>query len=197
VSPRIAAIVLAAGSSRRFGSANKLLERVAGEPLVAHAVDALLGASAAPVVVVTGHDADAVQSALGDRAVRFVHNPQYDRGMGCSLAVGARAVADELDGLLIALGDMPAIRAEHARALLNAFDPQRVDAICVPVFEGSRGHPVLFGAGHLAALRTLEGDHGARSILEAHPDAVFEVPVHDVGVLRDVDYPADLSIDGC
>lgn len=191
--PRIAAIVLAAGSSRRFGSDNKLLEPVRGSPLVTHAVDALLGTKADPVVVVTGHDAEAVQRALGGRSISFVHNQYYDLGMGSSLAVGARAVPDTVDGLLIALGDMPEIRPEHARDVFDAFDPARTDAICVPVFDGKRGHPVLFGAEHVAALRALEGDVGARAILQAHRDAVVEIPAQDEGVLRDIDTTTDLQ----
>lgn len=191
--PRIAAIVLAAGSSRRFGRDNKLLEPVDGSPLVTHAVDAVLGANADPVVIVTGYDAEAVQRALGDRTVSFIHNRLHDQGMGSSLAVGARAAPGTVDGVLIALGDMSEIRPEHACDVVNAFDPARADTICVPVFEGRRGHPVLFGSGHLAALRTLEGDIGARSILEANRDAVLEVPARDEGVLRDIDTTADLQ----
>jgi len=186
----IAAVVLAAGSSRRFGPDNKLLSPVEGLPLVAHPVDALLDAGVQRVIVVTGHDREGVESALSGRAISFVHNPEHDRGMGGSIAVGVNAARDSA-AVLIALGDMPDLRAESVRALLSGFDPGDRDTIRIPTFAGRQGHPVLFASAHIAALCELAGDRGARSIVDASARAVVEIAVPDASVLRDIDCPAD------
>ena len=181
---RVGALVLAAGRSARMRGANKLLLEIDGRPMLARVVDALLATPVRPVWVVTGHQADAVRAALSEREVRFVHNAQHAEGIGASIRAGARALEPALDGVLVCLGDLPGLRAESVEALLAAFAPER---ICVPVHGGWRGHPVLFGRRFLPELARLAGDRGARSVLEAHPDAVCEVPVADAGVALDVD----------
>jgi molybdenum cofactor cytidylyltransferase len=164
----IAAIVLAAGSSSRFGPDNKLLRSFGGAPLVAHAVAAVRAAGADPIVVVTGHDAGAVRRALAEHRVTFIHNSRYEHGMGSSIAAGARAI-QSASAILIALGDMPEVSGEHARALADAFDPGEPESICLPVFEGRRGHPVLFGAAHLDALRRPRRARDPRNERRARP----------------------------
>jgi molybdenum cofactor cytidylyltransferase len=182
---RVGAIVLAAGLSRRMG-ANKLLMPVAGVSMVARAVDALVASPARPIVVVVGHQAAEVRAALAGRAVTFVANPDYAAGLSTSLRAGVAALAD-VDGAVVCLGDMPWVRAEHVRALVDAFDPAAGRTICVPVHQGKRGNPVLIGARHFPALGRLTGDVGARALIEEHADEVCAVPVADGGVTLDVD----------
>jgi molybdenum cofactor cytidylyltransferase len=180
----VAALVLAAGRSARMRGPNKLLLEIDGCPMLARVVDTILATAARPVLVVTGHQADAVRAALGDREVRFAHNAQHAEGIGASIRAGARALEPALDGVLVCLGDLPDLCTGSIEALLSAFAPER---ICVPVHGGRRGHPVLFGRRFLPELARLAGDRGARSILAAHPQAVCEVPVADEGVALDVD----------
>jgi molybdenum cofactor cytidylyltransferase len=181
---RVAALVLAAGQSARMRGPNKLLLEIDGRPMLARVVDAMLATPARPVLVVTGHQTDAVRAALGDRDVRFAHNAQHAEGIGASIRAGARALEPALDGVLVCLGDLPGLRAESVEALLGAFSPDR---ICVPVHGGRLGHPVLFARRFFPELARLAGERGARSILEANPHAVCEVPVADEGVALDVD----------
>jgi molybdenum cofactor cytidylyltransferase len=186
-SPRVAAIVLAAGTSRRMDGPNKLLACVGGQPIVARVVDAVLGAGADPVIVVLGHQADEVRAALSGRPARFVDNPSYREGLGASLRVGVAALDEDVDAALVALGDMPWLRAEHVRKVVEAFDPTGPHSICVPVHDAKRGHPVLWSARHFAEMRELGGDVGARGLLERHARAVLAVPTDDPAVLVDVD----------
>jgi molybdenum cofactor cytidylyltransferase len=181
---RVAALVLAAGQSARMCGPNKLLLEIDGRPMLARVVDTLLATPARPVLVVTGHQADAVRDVLGDRDVRFAHNTQHAEGIGASIRAGVRALEPTIDGVLVCLGDLPRLREDPVEALLAAFAPDR---ICVPVHGGRRGHPVLFGQRFLPELARLAGDRGARSILETHPHAVCAVPVADEGVTFDVD----------
>ncbi len=184
--------MLAAGLSRRMGGANKLLAEIDGEPMVARAVDAVLASAARPVVVVTGHDAPRVRAALAGRDVGFVHNPDYASGLASSLRAGIAALGAGLDGALVCLGDMPWVRREHVDALLAAFAGD-ADAICVPVHRGRRGHPVLWPARDFGEIALLQGDAGARALLERHAERVRTVPVADAGVTRDVDTPEALA----
>lgn len=189
--PRVAALVLAAGHSRRMG-ANKLLAEVGGKPLVAHAVDAALASAADPVLVVTGHDADAVRAALAGRPVHFVDNPDHGEGMAASLRHGITALPGDVDGVLVCLGDMPAVTQDHLNRLIDAFAPAEGRAICVSAFEGKRGNPALIGRGFFAELRKLAGDVGARHVIAANDEVVYEVAQPDAGVLLDVDTPEAL-----
>jgi molybdenum cofactor cytidylyltransferase len=186
-------VVLAAGLSRRMGAANKLLAEVEGAPMIARCVDAVLASPARPVVVVTGHEAARVRRALAGRALSFAHNPEPEAGLSASLRTGIAALGDEVDGALVCLGDMPWVRPEHIGALIAAFEASGGRTICVPVFEGRRGNPVLWPARHFAEIAALEGDRGARALLDAHADEVCYVPVADAGVTLDVDTPGALA----
>ena len=193
--PRVAAIVLAAGLGRRMGGTNKLIQPIEGKPIIARVVDALLGSKASEVLVVVGHRADAVRVALEGRDVRFIENDTYEEGLGASIRAGVDALGDgaDLDGALIALGDMPWVRADHVDAIIAAFDPEGPNTICVPVHDRKRGHPVLWSKRHFGEMKKLGGDVGARALLERYADVVLAVPVGDAGVHVDVDTPAMLA----
>jgi molybdenum cofactor cytidylyltransferase len=190
--PNVGAVVLAAGLSRRMGGPNKLVAEVEGAPMVARVADAVLATTARPVVVVTGHDAPRVRAALAGREVIFAHNPDYRAGLASSLKAGVAALGDKVDGALVCLGDMPWVRPEHVEALLAAFADDTA-AICVPVHERKRGHPVLWPARYFGEIARLEGDVGARALLDEHADRVRLVPVADPGVALDVDTPDALA----
>ena len=191
--PRVAALVLAAGRSRRMGEQNKLLAELDGVPLVVRAVDTALASRVRPVIVVTGHMAEEVRSALTERSVTFVHNPEWSAGMSTSLRVGIGALPADVDAALICLGDMPRVTPAHLEAVLDAYDPAADATIVVPTFQRKRGNPVLFARRHFAELTALEGDVGARALIDQHLDAVRFVPVDDGGITVDVDTPEMLE----
>lgn len=197
--PKIAAVVLAGGQSRRTGAINKLLATFDGKPMVASVVDAVLDSSSGPVVVVTGHEADRVQAALGGRDVTFTHNPNYADGLSTSLRQGVRAMskaAPEADGALVCLGDMPGVKAKVLGKLISAFDPAEGRSICVPVFDGKRGNPVLWGSQYFAEMERMAGDVGAKHMIGEYADAVCEVPMTDDAVIIDLDTPEALAAAG-
>ncbi|MEM7678750.1 MAG: NTP transferase domain-containing protein, partial [Myxococcota bacterium] len=188
---KIAAVVLAAGQSRRMGAQNKLLAEVDGVPMVVRVVRTLSASGVDRVVVVTGHQSNRVEALLRDVSdVAFVHNPDYAEGLSTSVRAGIRALDTDVDGALIALGDMPWVRAEHVRRLIAAFAPHE---IIVPVHDRKRGHPVLWPARFFPEFEKLLGDVGARHLLERYADHVVSVPVDDRGVHVDVDTPQALA----
>jgi len=188
---RVAAVVTAAGFSRRYGAASKLHALLDGEPLLAHVLRGLSRVPLAMRLVVIARD-DAATSALVT-AAGCAHsvNPDPAAGLGASIATGIRALPDGLDGAFVVLGDMPFATADSHGALLAAFEALPADAIVAPVCGGRRGRPVLFGAAHFPALSVLTGDTGARALLREAQ--VVEVNVADPGVLTDIDTPEELA----
>lgn len=191
--PRIAALVLAAGQSRRMGPQNKLLAAVDGEPMIARVVDNVLASQARPVVVVTGYESASVREALAGRPVELVDNPRFADGLSSSLRCGLRALPPDVEGALICLGDMPRVTPDQLDRLIAAFNPVEGRAICVPTVQGKRGNPVLFARRFFEAMETVSGDVGARHLIGEAPDLVCEVEMADRGVLLDIDTPAALS----
>ena len=191
--PRIAAIVLAAGQSRRMGKANKLLAPVDGKPMVAHVAEALAASQARPLVVVTGHDYAAVEAVLPKRNFSLTHNPDYASGLASSLRRGLAALPDGIDGVLVCLGDMPRVTPAIVNRLIAAFNPVEGRAICVPTWQGKRGNPVLFARRFFAEMQEVAGDTGARALIGDHAEVVCEVPMDDDAVLLDIDTPEALA----
>ncbi|WP_435068755.1 nucleotidyltransferase family protein [Haloplanus sp. C73] len=184
----VAGVVLAAGTSSRYGGANKLLARLDGDPLVARSVRAFLDAPVDPVVVVVGHERERVRAALPD-GVRTVHNPAYADGQSTSVRTGVDAIADDSDAVVVGLGDMPFVSAETVATLERAFRAGVGDPLVAAV-DGQRGNPVCFGAQWFDDLRSVGGDVGGRHLLrEASTTALVETG--DPGVRRDIDRPED------
>lgn len=183
--------MLATGRSRRFGSANKLLAPLCGEPLLWHTLDAVCASRARPIVVVIGHQHQRLRESLQRycrirRAprIRCVLNRHYRKGMASSLQRGLAALPLQIDGALICLGDMPELRASTLERLRLAY--RRGDAAALPMIRGQRGNPALLGQPLFAAIQEqLRGDHGARHLL-ARAAGVREVPVSEA-TMRDVD----------
>ena len=191
--PRVAVVVLAAGQSRRMGRLNKLVQTVGSKPMVAHPVDAALAAGAVEIVVVTGNEPERVRAALVGREVRFVHNHDFATGLAGSLKAGVRALGDDVDAAIIALGDMPRITARHLDRLIAALEPDRQTSIVVPTVDGKRGNPVLWGRRHFEAILGLEGDVGARALIGQNAGEVAEVEMEDDAALVDIDTTAALD----
>jgi molybdenum cofactor cytidylyltransferase len=185
----VAAILLAAGESRRWGSDNKLLARIDGKPMVRRTAEAILKSAVRPVLVVTGHEAADIEAALADLPLSFRHAPDFAEGMSASLKAGVDAVPADCAGALICLGDMPFVRSDTLDRLAGA--PAGPTAV-FPTYRGERGNPVLLARSLFVEIMLLTGDQGARTILKSIPDRVGELAVDDLGILRDVDRPDTL-----
>lgn len=191
-SASVVGVVLAAGTSSRFGDENKLLATWNGDPLVRHAIRTLCQSAVDTVVVVVGHESERVRDAIADLDVTVVHNDAHERGQATSVREGV-AAARERDGAatLFALGDMPSVTVESVDRLVEAYRAGVGDALAVAC-DGVRGNPVLFDARHFDALANVTGDVGGREILLGGDRSAL-VETRDPGVLVDVDRPADLA----
>ena len=188
----VSAIVLAAGESKRMDRKKEILP-IAGEPMIRIVLRKLLESRKIDeVIVVLGHRADEVGAALSgvtDERLELVGNRRFAEGMGTSLAQGVSACSWGTDAIVVALADAPFFRLRDVESLIDSHASE--GGIVVPVFQGRRGHPVVFDSRYREELEQLSGDAGARHILERSEEDIREVALDDDGFLVDVDDPED------
>jgi molybdenum cofactor cytidylyltransferase len=183
-------ILLAAGRGRRFGSHKLLHPLPDGTPLGLASARAMRTALDRVVAVVRPRD-EALAAVLREVGCEILPCARADEGMGTSLACGV-AATPEAAGWLIALADMPFIRAETIAAVAAAL--RAGASIAAPVLaDGRRGHPVGFAAEWLDELRALDGDAGARRLLQEHGARVRWLRTDDPGCTVDIDLPGDVA----
>ena len=187
---RTAAVVLAAGEGKRFGATKQLLEW-RGQPLVAHVCETAL-ACCETVLVVVGHEAEAVAHAVDHLPVELIHNPDYAAGQGGSVARAAEALLAPnrpyIGAAFFLMVDQPLVDADLLRRLADA---RGLRTIAVPHHGGQRNSPVLFDRAHFHALSTLSGNVGGRALIQRHPADIAWLEVDDPATLQDIDQPED------
>jgi molybdenum cofactor cytidylyltransferase len=191
---RVWAVLLAAGQSRRMGPQNKLLADFGGKPLVRRTAERLLESRLAGTVAVLGHEAEAVSNALSGLDLRTVHNEDFATGLASSLKAGIRALPPSADAALVALGDMPGITTADLDRLIAAFTASGGRTIVRATHNGKRGNPVILPRALFAEVEKLEGDTGARQIVESAVD-VADIELGAAASL-DVDTPEALIAAG-
>ena len=186
---RVAAVVLAAGASSRFGALKQMLPWQGGT-LLSHVVDTALESRADPVIVVLGNRAEECGAALDGRPVRIVNNEDWAEGQSTSVKAGLAAVPDNVRSALFALADQPMVTAHTIDALIARYRSTLAPVVW-PEHGGERGNPVLFDRALFPDLMRLSQDAGGRSVLEAHVADAERVSVDDPGILFDIDTPVD------
>ncbi|HHY36360.1 MAG TPA: putative selenium-dependent hydroxylase accessory protein YqeC, partial [Firmicutes bacterium] len=162
--PPLAAVVLAAGASRRLGGRNKLLLPWQGKTVIRQVVENTL-AAVPEVIVVTGYQAERVEEALRGLPVKIIRNPNYTGGQAASLQRGLEAVDPASRGAMFVLGDQPLVPPALLKTLALAFIIEEPLAL-YPRYRGQRGNPVLFARPTFPALAQTTGDRGGRQLLE-------------------------------
>ena len=192
----IGGVILAAGQSQRMGAQNKLLAEIDGVPIIRRTAQALLDGGLNDLVIVTGHEHRLVAAALDDLPVTCIYNDEYQSGQASSVACGVRHHQNGSHAaVLIALGDMPLVRPELIAALLRDHSslPDATDRITLPVFDGRRGNPVIWGRGFFDELVALTGDAGGRIIFAENKNAVNSLGWPDDSIHLDIDTPEALA----
>ena len=173
---RVGVVVLAAGKASRMGASgqHKLLAEFGGVPLVRKTVETALGTGAS-VVVVTGHRSGEIVKALQGLDMTIADNPDFADGMASSLRKGLDAVDSQTGGVLVMLADMPAVTTDDLRAMMEAFIKANGEAVVRASYDGKRGNPVILPRETFAAIRNLEGDVGARFVIETSGLPVIDI----------------------
>ncbi|HSI39821.1 MAG TPA: nucleotidyltransferase family protein [Xanthobacteraceae bacterium] len=189
-----AILILAAGHGTRLPQANKLTADLCGEPVVRRVARAALASQLRPVLVVTGFAAEEVQGALAGLDVGFIHNPDHAAGLSTSLRAGLAALPGAAEAVAVLLGDMPLVEAALIDQLAQAALSVPGGAIAAPMRAGQRGNPLVWPRRFFAALESLSGDAGARSVADSHAGEIVAVPVEDEAAFTDIDTPDGLEL---
>jgi len=182
---KVAAILLAAGQSKRMGAFKPLLP-FGEQTVIENCIDYLRRGGAETIVVVVGHRAEAIKEALQRYPVRFALNPDPESEMGESIACGVREIPLDCQATLIAPADYPAIPAKVIAALISSWTT-RSAKLLAPKYEGGGGHPVLVDLCFREQLLHLDPQRGLRGLFDEHREQVLRVPVDSPLIARDID----------
>jgi len=187
--PTLSILIPAAGSSQRLGQAKQLLKYKAGT-LIQHAIENAQSVTPGEIIVVTGANSKAINQAVQQTQVRWIHNPHWSSGMGGSIALGAASISPRSTGLMVLLCDLWQIQAEDLRKLAEIWQSNPAHIVCAQA-KGLLMPPVIFPSSCFADLRCLKGDRGARSLLNKHAQLVTSVPMENAAF--DIDTQAQLD----
>ena len=190
VVPKVGIVLLAAGKASRMGEKgqHKLLAEFDGVPLVRRSAEIAKASRADSICVVTGHRADEIGAALDALDLKIVLNADYATGMASSLKTGFKALGDDADGIVVLLADMPGVTTDDLNRMIDAFRSEDGKAIVRAVADGKRGNPVILPRATFEAVSRLEGDVGARHIIEKSGLPVIDLDIGAAAHL-DVDTP--------
>jgi molybdenum cofactor cytidylyltransferase len=185
----ISAILLAAGESKRMGRP-KLLLPFGSSTILEQSVDNLLNSSVAELILVVGCTAEQLLMKIANRPVKVAINRDYRRGMSASIKAGLDLVSDEAKGIMLALADQPFIDSYIINCLIEAFGIGN-KGIVIPVYQGKRGHPVIFASKYKEKLLAVKDDVGGRQIIAEHPEDLFQMGIDSESVILDINTQRD------
>ncbi len=192
----VAGIVMAAGSSRRFGGV-KLLEPFHGKPLVRWVIEAALESRLASVNVILGHEHDRILQALADidgaGRLSFTLNEQHESGQSASIIAGLSAIPADSVAAMFLVADQPLLDASAIDRLIDVFEGSPA-SICYPWCEGQRRNPVIFARCFFPELRQLSGDVGGGAVIARHREAAVAVTFDNSRQFRDIDRRSDMHL---
>ncbi len=190
---RVAAVILAAGESRRLGRPKQLVTW-RGETLLNRAIRIAMEAGASPALVILGSQFEAIRASIQPPDAIPVHNDRWRQGMGSSIEAGMRALqvcAPDANGVLLMGCDQPRLTTDHLRALVAAFAARESVVIAASSYAGVQAVPAVFPRETFEGLRALRGEKGARSVIERAPCPVVAIDFEGGEV--DIDLPEDLA----
>jgi len=184
-------LLLAAGTSSRMGQLKQLLDWH-GPPMVRHVAQQALASNLTGLVAVVGAAADRVQAALADLEITVVTNPDYVTGQASSLRAGLHAVPVTVDAVVVLLADQPLVTSALINTLVATFQQERAMAApgpvaVIPCYRGQRGNPVLLARALFPELQQVQGDVGARAVLQRYAAQIRRLDTTDPAVISDID----------
>jgi len=191
---KIGAVLLAAGEGARMGSVPKSLLRLQGSPLIHRHLIALREIPFDELVVVTGYHHEQIEAAISDLAVRFVRNPEPQRGQQSSVRLGAAALGGELDLVMVVLADQPLIDPSDLKELIRAFTKRPSGTgVVYPVVQEQRGNPVVFSSALIETMLRSGNDADFRRYIDANPEVVHRYETSNEHFIIDLDTAEDIA----
>jgi len=179
----ISAILLAAGQSRRMNGENKLIKNIRGIPLIKYSVQNILDSDINELIIVLGYQKEIVQKIIGkNEKIKFVSNENFETGMASSIKIGIKNLSKETSAFFICLGDMPLINKKIYNSLILAKTNKE---IVIPTYKGKQANPVLFSISMKEKIMSIEGDVGAKNILNVKNNDILNLEILDKSSIKD------------
>ncbi len=179
----ISAILLAAGQSKRMNGENKLAKEIQGIPLIKLSVKNILASSINELIIVLGHQKEIIEKLIDkNEKIKFVFNKDFESGMASSIKTGLNNLSEKTEAFFICLGDMPMINQDVYNQLIRSRNNKE---IIVPTYKGQQGNPILFSKSMKSIIISIEGDIGAKKILEQNKDKILKVKIDDINIIKD------------
>ena len=178
----ISSILLAAGLSKRMGGENKLTKKIQGIPLIKHSVKNILASSINELIIVLGYQKEIIEKLIDkNKKIKFVFNKDFESGMASSIKVGINHLSDNSESFFICLADMPMVSSNIYDFLIKSKNQKD---ILVPTYKGQQGNPILFNKSMKEKIMSIDGDVGAKKILELNKDKILNLEINDQGVAK-------------
>lgn len=176
-----------------MGGRNKLHLPVAGTPLLRRSVDTLVRAQLGEILVVLGHESANTRVLLEGLPVSTVYNDDYASGQMTSVHCGLAALSQDCDGVMVALGDQPALAVSDIDYLVEAFYTRDGGEVVIPQFNGQRGNPLIISSRCRGQIVSGKTNLGCRRFIENNPELVRSVEMPGPSVVIDLDTPVEYS----
>ena len=178
----ISAILLAAGQSKRMGDENKLVKNFQGIPLIKHSVRNILASFIGELIIVLGHQKEIIEKLIDkNKKIKFVFNQDFESGIATSIKTGLNHLSEETEAFFICLGDMPMVNKDIFNLLIKSKNNRE---IIVPTYKNKQGNPILFSKSMKKKIMTIEGNVGAKKILELNKDKILNIETNDQSITK-------------
>ena len=178
----IAAILLAAGQSKRMIDENKLSKKFQNTPLINHSIKNILSSHVDELIIVVGYQKEIIENLIEkNNKIKITFNKNFKTGMASSIKVGLSLLSKKTEAFFICLGDMPMINKKIYNQLIGYKNKKD---IIVPTYNGIQGNPVLFPKFMKPSIMSINGDVGAKKILEQNKEKILKVKIDDINITR-------------
>ena len=178
----ISAILLAAGQSKRMNGENKLAKEIQGIPLIKLSVKNILASSINELIIVLGHQKEIIEKLIDkNEKIKFVFNKDFESGMASSIKAGLNHLSEDTEAFFICLGDMPMVNKDIFNLLIKSKNNRE---IIVPTYKNKQGNPILFSKSMKKKIMTIEGDAGAKKVLELNKDKTLNIETNDQSITK-------------
>ena len=195
----ISAILLAAGQSKRMNGENKLIKEINGVPLINHAIENILGSAVDEIVIIVGFEKEIIENIIKkNKKIKIIYNKDFKTGISSSIKIGLNNISNKSEDFFISLGDMPNVNQNIYNKLIKAkykynkkLKVEYKKEIIIPTYEGKEGNPILFSKFMKEKVMDIEGDFGAKKIIELNKKKVLNIPFKNRGIILDFDRRED------
>jgi len=185
----ISSILLAAGQSTRMEKENKLTKEINGIPLIKHTINNILSSSIDELIIVLGHQKEIIENFIDKNdKIKIVFNKDFESGMASSIKTGLSKLSYKTEAFFICLGDMPMVKKQIYNQLIKYVGNKE---IIIPTYKKQQGNPILFSISMKDKIMNIEGDVGAKEILEKNKDKILNLSINDQGIIKNYNIVSD------